>query len=41
MLDESVNFEGVDEVCGDIEPIDELEVIINFTGTTSISAPLG
>lgn len=41
MLDEEKNFEGIEEVCGDIEIIDEIELNTNFGITTSISAPLG
>ncbi len=41
MLDENVSFDGVDEICCDIETIEELDLITSFAGTTSISAPLG
>ncbi len=39
MLEEELNFEGVDEICGAIEDLSSIEEIIDLP-FTSISAPL-
>ena len=40
MLEEELNFEGVDEVCGAIENIPNVELLFDIMHTYSISAPL-
>lgn len=40
MLEEELNLEGVDEVCGTIENIPDIDFLLNIMHTGSISAPL-
>jgi hypothetical protein len=40
MLEEELNFDGVDEVCGAVENIADIEFVFDAIFTHSISAPL-
>lgn len=40
MLEAELNLEGVDEVCGAIENIPDIDFLLDIMQTTSISAPL-
>lgn len=40
MLEENLDFEGVDEICGTLENLPDIQDIIGTIGTFSISAPL-
>ena len=40
MLEEELNLDGVDEICGAVENIPSIEFLFDIMFTTSISAPL-
>jgi hypothetical protein len=40
MLEEALDFEGIDEICGAIENIPDVDFLFDIMHTTSISAPL-
>ncbi len=40
MLEEEIDFEGIDEICGSIQNLSDTDLLTDIAGSYSISAPL-